>query len=89
VGRDEHSADTYDVELGDRGRLVLPVAVRRRCELAPGDRLIVTVEGPGVVRLTTAREAARRGRGLLRRWAGDRDLVAELLAERRRDARDE
>ncbi len=77
------------VQLGDKGRLVLPANIRKALDLRPGDRLVVVLEEPGAVRLTSAREIARRGRGLLdpasRRYA----LVDELIAERRREAEGE
>ena len=77
------------LKLGDRGRLVLPAALRRRLSLRTNDRLLATLEPDGSLRLTTAREAARRGRGLLRELdpsARDGLLSEELLAERRREA---
>jgi len=40
----------------------------------------------GEVRLVSRRELARRARGSLLRAATGRDLVAELIAERRADA---
>jgi AbrB family looped-hinge helix DNA binding protein len=75
-------------QVGARGRLVLPAAIRRRLDLHEGDRVLLTVEEPGVLRLTTAREVARRVKGSLRDLGAGRDLVAELLAERRREADD-
>jgi bifunctional DNA-binding transcriptional regulator/antitoxin component of YhaV-PrlF toxin-antitoxin module len=79
----------YLLRLGERGRLVLPAALRRQLSLQTNDRLLATVESDGSLRLTSAREAARRARGLLRRLdASPRDglLSEELIAERRRDA---
>lgn len=79
----------YTLHLGHRGRLVLPAAVRRRLDLNEGDRLILTVEADGVLRLVSAREAARHGRGLLRELLPDlagRCLSEELIAERREEA---
>lgn len=81
--------DHYPLQLGARGRIVLPAPVRRRLDLHPGDRLILTLKGPGEVLLTRAEEAARSGRGLLKAAAGNRSLVDELIAERRGDAEGE
>jgi AbrB family looped-hinge helix DNA binding protein len=78
--------ERYTIALGDRGRLVLPAAVRRRLHLQPGDRLIVTVNADGEVRLVSAREQARRLNGLYRDLAPGRSLVDELIAERRAEA---
>lgn len=82
--RVSHSLPT--VQLGDKGRLVLPANVRKALGLQPGDRLVVTLEEPGVVRLTSAREIARRGRGMLGSKTPGQDLAGELIAERRKDA---
>ena len=79
----------FSIALGNRGRLVLPAALRRRLDLPPGDRLIVTVDDQGGFRVVSAREQARGLRGLYRDLAPDRSLVDELLAERREEARRE
>ncbi len=52
-------------------------------------RLIVTVDAEGGFRAVPAREQARRLCGLYRDLAPGRSLVDELLAERRREARQE
>lgn len=77
------------IALGDRGRLVLPARLRRRLDLKPGDRLIVTVDDSGGFRVVSAREQARKLRGLYRDLAPGRSLVDELIAERREEARRE
>lgn len=79
----------YTIRLGARGRLVLPAAVRKELGLDEGDRLILTVEAPEQLGLTSARVAAASAKGLLRRVAGDRSLADELIAERRQEARGE
>jgi AbrB family looped-hinge helix DNA binding protein len=87
-----HTADprrSYDVQLGERGRLVLPSAVRRRLDLHPGDRLVITVEPDGDLRMRSAREVVRRFRGSLRELTAGRSLADELIAERRQEARRE
>jgi AbrB family looped-hinge helix DNA binding protein len=73
------------VRLGARGRLVLPSEVRQHLGVAPGDEVIMTIEPAGGVQLTSWPEVARRFRGILKPPPG-RDLVAELLAERRAEA---
>ncbi|MGZ8606160.1 MAG: AbrB/MazE/SpoVT family DNA-binding domain-containing protein [Actinomycetota bacterium] len=76
---------TYSVRLGDRGRLVLPAELRRRAGMREGEELML-IYADGVVRLATRRELARAGRGMFAGAAG-RDLVAELIHERREEAR--
>lgn len=84
--------ESFALDLGPRGRLVLPAVVRKRLGLKEGDRLILTVEPDGRMRLASAREAARRARGLLREIlpeASRRSLADELIEERRKEARGE
>ncbi len=79
----------YTLHLGNRGRIVLPAEVRHRLDLKDGDRMTLTIEADGSLRLLSAREAARAGRGLLRRMLPDiegRSLSDELVAERRAEA---
>jgi AbrB family looped-hinge helix DNA binding protein len=81
--------ERYSIQLGNRGRLVLPAEVRRRLDLHDGDRIILSFDDEGSLRLVSARQAARRTRGLLRRIAPalqDRRLAEELIADRRAEA---
>jgi AbrB family looped-hinge helix DNA binding protein len=89
MSHDEPESHRYAIELGDRGRLVLPAEVRRRLGLEEGDRLILTVEADGDLRLVSLRDQVRRLRGLLRDVAPDRDLASELIAERREEGKRE
>ena len=72
---------TYAVVMGDRGRLVVPAELRERLNLAPGTPLVLFETSAGVV--LTTREQLKE---LVRDRLADRDLVSELLAERRREA---
>ena len=72
---------TYTVVMGDRGRLVVPAELRERLDLTPGTPLVLFETSAGVV-LTTREQL----KSLVRHRLADRDLVAELLAERRSDA---
>ncbi|MBA2640759.1 MAG: AbrB/MazE/SpoVT family DNA-binding domain-containing protein [Nocardioidaceae bacterium] len=64
--------------MGDRGRVVIPVELRARMGVEPGDPLLL-IEAPGGVVLATRDQVKRRVRLGLQ---GD-DLVDELMAERR------
>ena len=65
---------------------MLPAAIRKDLDLHGGDRLILTVEKDGGLRLIRAKDAARSARGLLKQAAGDRSLATELIEERKREA---
>lgn len=71
--------------LDDRGRLVLPVALRRRLGVRPGDELVVSEEADGVLRVESRRAAARTLIGLAGTTV-DRSTVEELRTQRRRDS---
>jgi AbrB family looped-hinge helix DNA binding protein len=74
----------YSVRMGDRGRLVLPAELRHALGISAGDELLARLDGDGV-RIVSRRQLARQARGLLRATEEQRDLVAELLAERRQE----
>jgi AbrB family looped-hinge helix DNA binding protein len=69
---------TYQVAMGDRGRLVIPADLRERAGLAEGTALIL-LETPGGLLLLTRPQLQE----LVRADLTGLDLVAELLAERR------
>lgn len=75
---------TYNVVLGDRGRLVVPAELRARLGVVAGDRLVL-VDTPGGVVLATRDQL----KALVRSELEGADLVGELLAERRRAAADD
>ena len=70
--------------LDERGRLVLPVELRRRLGLNAGDEVRISEEGEGVLRVESRRAAARALIGL----AGPpgQGVLEELRAERSREA---
>ncbi len=78
---------SHEVKLGDRGRLVLPAAVRKRLGWRSGDRLIVILEDSGEIRLASLRQQMQRCAGMFRNLAKPGvSLSEELLADRRREA---
>jgi bifunctional DNA-binding transcriptional regulator/antitoxin component of YhaV-PrlF toxin-antitoxin module len=72
---------TYNVVMGDRGRLVIPAALRERAGLAEGMPLIMLETPTGLVLLTRSQL-----HDLVRADLAGLDLVGELLAERRAEA---
>jgi len=67
--------------MGDRGRLVVPSALRERLHLEAGTPLVMIETERGVILAT--REQLK---SLVRSQLQDLDLVGELLADRRRQA---
>jgi AbrB family looped-hinge helix DNA binding protein len=72
---------TYQVVVGDRGRMVVPAEVRERAGIAEGTTLVLLDLPNGLVLLT--REQLRQR---VRDELAGADLVAALLAERRANA---
>ena len=72
---------TYQVVVGDRGRLVIPADLRERAGLAEGTTLIMLETPTGLVLLTRPQLQE-----LVRTDLAGLDLVSELLAERRAEA---
>lgn len=80
---------SYTVQVGARGRLVLPAATRDRLGVKAGDRMVLTVEPDGSVRLRTFADVARATKGIFADIQPHRRLSDELIKERRREARRE
>lgn len=75
------SGTSYPVTMGDRGRLVVPSALRERLHLEAGTPLVMIETERGVILAT--REQLKN---LVRSQLQSLDLVGELLADRRRQA---
>ena len=75
---------THTLVVGDRGRIVVPAEVRDEAGLVEGTALVLLATPGGLV-LLTREQLLVRVRGELEGV----DLVAELLAERRRAAEQE
>ncbi|MBK8334814.1 MAG: AbrB/MazE/SpoVT family DNA-binding domain-containing protein [Acidimicrobiaceae bacterium] len=72
---------TYMVTVGGRGRVVVPAEVRERAGLVEGTTLVLLEAPTGLVLLTRQQLRER-----VREELGGLDLVADLLADRRRAA---
>ncbi len=74
------------ISVADNGRIVLPVALRRRLNVVRGGTLVIREED-GRFLLESADEAVTRAQAIVRRFAPDAaGVVEELLAERRDEA---
>lgn len=77
--------ERFTAHVGERGRFVVPAAVRRRLQLDPGDLLVIEEQDDHFV-VRKAADVAHGFRGYLRKVQPERDLAAELIAERREEA---
>lgn len=68
--------------MGKQGRLVIPVAIREKLGLSPGDRLHLHLAGTRLV-LARSQDAVAELRLIGRAVPQARSLVDELLADRR------
>lgn len=75
---------SYNLTVGDRGRVVLPAELRQRLDLREGTPLILMESAEGMV-LLTREQLEKRVRSELE----GPSLVDELLAERRAAAAEE
>ena len=73
-------SDTFGVEVGPKGRVVIPAPIRRQLAIEEGTALVALVDGEGVLLLPRAAVKRR----LRQMFAGvDASLSAELIADRR------
>ncbi len=78
--------NSIKTKIGQGGRVVVPAKYRRALDLKPGDDVILVLDD-GEVRITTVKKAIRRAQQIVRRYVPeDRDLVSELIKERREEA---
>jgi AbrB family looped-hinge helix DNA binding protein len=73
--------------INQQGRIVIPAECRTAAGLKPGDELLIETVGDGELRIRTKQEALRQAQQIVARYSsGSRDLVEELIAERREEA---
>jgi antitoxin PrlF len=75
--------------INQQGRIVIPAECRTAAGLKPGDDLLIEAVGEGELRLLTKKRALKKAQEIVARFDSGRDLVAELIAERREEARRE
>ena len=73
--------------INQQGRIVIPAECRAAAGLKPGDELLIETVGDGELRIRTKEQALRQAQRIVARYSSSsRDLVAELIAERREEA---
>ena len=79
----------YVTSVAARGRFVIPASVRGRLGWREGDEIVLTVQRDGSLRVRSVRQVVESTAGIFKHLAPRRRLVAELLRERRKEARRE
>jgi AbrB family looped-hinge helix DNA binding protein len=73
--------------INQQGRIVIPAECRAAAGMKAGDDLLIEPIGEGELRVLTRQQALKEAQELYARVIPkDRDLVAELIAERRAEA---
>jgi AbrB family looped-hinge helix DNA binding protein len=79
--------ETYAARLEKSGRILIPAAVRRTLGLAEGSMVVVKVESSGEIGIISRSQALAKARKDLRKFVPPgRDLVEELIQDRRKEA---
>jgi AbrB family looped-hinge helix DNA binding protein len=86
VNKTTEPLEQYTIRAGERGRLVLPVALRKRIGLQEGDQVVITVEGDNSLRLIGLSQQIQKAQGLFKDIAPGISLADELIQERRLEA---
>ena len=73
--------------INPQGRIVIPAECRAAAGLKPGDKLMIEPIGEGGLRLRTRRQPIKEAQAIVARYLPKRrDLVQELIDERRDEA---
>ena len=75
----------YILDIEPEGRLTLPQEIQQILNLQSGDRLILTLEDNVTLQLVSLKNQVKKLRGLLKNKSPDRNLVDELIQERRQE----
>ena len=73
--------------INHQGRIVIPAECRAAAGLKPGDEVLIEAVGEGELRLRTREQAIKEAQAIVARYLPKgRDLVQELIDERRDEA---
>ncbi|GAX34563.1 AbrB/MazE/SpoVT family DNA-binding domain-containing protein [Nodularia sp. NIES-3585] len=73
----------FTLYIEPEGRLTLPKEIQEKLNLESGDRLILTLQDSGKLQLVSLKQQIKKIRGLLKDKSPERNLVDELIQERR------
>ena len=77
------------LKVNENGRVVIPASFRKALGIKAGDEVVLRME-EDELRITTMKRRIERAQRLVRKYVKPgTSLVDELIAERRREARDE
>ncbi|MBM3273844.1 MAG: AbrB/MazE/SpoVT family DNA-binding domain-containing protein, partial [Candidatus Sericytochromatia bacterium] len=83
MAEQENKEGTFRIQLGDKGRLIIPIALRRATGLKAGDRLLAKVEPDGTIRIEKAPSTGTALLGLFKHLAiPGRSVVDEFIEEK-------
>lgn len=77
---------TETVVLGESGRIVLPVAIRKEFGMEPGERLTVIADPTGIRILTRKMALESIRAGIIEKRGSLKGILAEFIAERHAEA---
>ena len=79
-------AANYGVEMGERGRVVIPAEVRQRLDLKEGEKMVLVVQDDGSIKLTPWKTVLKNTAGMFAHLSSGISMVDELIADRRAEA---
>lgn len=82
-------SEIYTLQLGAKGRVVIPATLRKQLNLREGDSLVMKLEPDGSLRLVSLRTQIQKMRGILKSTASACNLATELMQERQEEAQRE
>ncbi|MBL1178290.1 MAG: AbrB/MazE/SpoVT family DNA-binding domain-containing protein [Pantanalinema sp. GBBB05] len=77
------------LQLGAKGRVVIPATLRKQLNLQEGDNLVIKLESDGSLRLVSLRSQIKKMRGILKSITSPCSLATELIQERHEEAQRE
>lgn len=82
-------AVTYTLQLGAKGRVVIPATLRKQLDLREGDYLVLKLEPDDSLRLVSLKAQVKKLRGVLKPAVPACSSVEKLIQIRREEARRE
>lgn len=81
--------EIYTLQLGAKGRVVIPATLRKQLDLREGDNLVMKLEPDGSLRLVSLRTQIKKMRGMLKSTSSACSLTTELMQERQEESQRE